>query len=215
MKARALLLLVGLLLVPLSGVIFATDGETDEDQSPNLIIGIVTGLNYHSGRALEVDAQSGASKELDESVYSDSGMATGGFVDFSLVDIGPGNFGLLGSFYYSFPDIYYDIGLVPRYRMIFALPSATAPTIEPWIGPGAWLTFKDKIDKNYYVLFGASLGCDLQLFTPGIYLGLGADAELANPVPVYEDVIVAGEKHTLERRINNFTGLLRVSYRFF
>jgi len=187
----------------------------DRAHSPNLIVGVPFGLNYRAGRALEVDAVSGASRELPDTVYRHADAATGLFFDFSFLDAGPGNVGLQGNFYYSFPDTYYDFGLVPRYRFVLALPSTTAPTIEPWAGLGAWLTYADEITSDYYFVIGTSFGADVQLFTPGFYLGLGFDVALANPVPVREDVIIDGERHTLERRINNFTSLLRISYQIF
>lgn len=180
---------------------------------PRVMLGGALGVSDHFGKSVSVDAVSGASVQLPDEKVNDVGAAVGGYGDFGLVRLGPGDLGLQLLFLASFPQRYIDIGFVPRYRFLLKTGRTGIPTVEPWLGGSLFLTFEDRFSKDFYFMFAGALGCDISLGKTGWVLGLAVYINAVNPFPVKETVEINGESHRLSHRRDSVIGLLNFAYR--
>jgi hypothetical protein len=174
-------------------------------RSPNLILGGGVGYANHWGKSYEVDTVTGASTPVNS--FSERGVAMNAFADFAAFDLGPGNLGLTTGFTLALPKTFMNFELEPRYRLRFPLMGTTLRSVEPWAGLGVAFAFREKIDKNYYLWFRVSAGCDLALGSDRLYAGIAVNYDMGNPRGV--------TRTTYEDHMNSFAVLLRLSYRVF
>ncbi len=188
----------------------------DRTQAPNLIIGGSAGYAHHFGTVAQIDGVTGASTQVDDRSFADPGFGLGFFLDFGFVDAGPGNIGLTASFLASVPTVYLEVGLSLRYRMRFETRRASRlRAVEPFVGFGAWFAFREEQMSDFYLIIGPSLGVDLELGPPGLYVGFSLDINVVDPVPVTTTETVGGYPVEIEWRLDDVVGALRIGYRFF
>lgn len=177
-----------------------------EDRAPSLIFGGGVGYANHYGRTVSVDAVSGASTPTHK--FHENGLALSAFADASAIEVGRGNLGVSAGFTIALPKTFMNVALVPRYRLRFPLAGATIRAVEPWLGLGVALAFRDHLGKDFYFWLPVTAGCDFQLGAGGLYGGIGLDVNTVNPKGV--DHGSAGEDH-----LDNVVVLLRLAYRVF
>lgn len=189
-------------------------GGEQRARAPNIIIGGAIGYAQHFGKTSQVDAVTGASTQIAERDFNDPGVALGVFADFGLINAGPGNIGLTTTFFASMPHVYLEVGLSLRYRMRFRTNAGVLRAVEPYIGFGGLFAFDGGFDWDYYFIIGPSIGCEFELFVPSLYLGLGFDINVVNPVGHSTNETVGGTEYTMERRMDDVIGVIKLSYRF-
>lgn len=186
-----------------------------KEVAPNMVLGISTGFVDHFGKSSEIDALSGATLQLEDKKINKPGGAAGVYADFGFVRLGPGDLGLSMGFWTSFPDLYFDIGIIPRYRFLFDTKIAAFPRVEPWLGIPVFFTFQDKFSQDFFLMLGGSLGCDFALGKSNFVLGLSLHINAVNPVPVKEKVALHGQTHKLEHRLDAVFTVVNLGYRVF
>jgi hypothetical protein len=184
----------------------AVDPDHAQERAPNLIFGGGVGYANHYGRRVTVDAVTGASAPSNK--FHEHGVALSAFADASAIQLGRGNLGVSGAFTMTLPTSYMNVALVPRYRLRFSLAGTTIRSIEPWIGLGVAVAFREYFDEDFYLWLPLTAGCDFQLGSKGLYAGLGVDVNTVNPKGV--DHGAAGTD-----RLDNVVVLLRLAYRVF
>lgn len=181
----------------------------------DLYLGLSVGYGHHISKTTELDAASGASPVVDDRAINDPGVALGAVADLAVFRAGPGDVGLQLTFQATLPGPYFDFGFVPRYRFRFPVRSRVLRSVEPWIGTGLALGFIDRIDSQVYLLWGVSLGCELNLGARNLYLGFVADIWPVNLVGTQHSVTVGGTEHRYQQRYDSFLFRVVLSYRVF
>jgi len=200
----------------LSPAALASDDPVSH-QSPNLILGAGVGYAYHWGQSYDVDAVSGASAPpVKGSGFTEHGIAMNAFADFAAIDLGRGNLGVQTGFTLTAPKTFMNFALEPRYRLRFPLTGGTVRSIEPWAGLGVAFAFREKIDRNYYLLLvPLSIGCDLALGSERLYAGVAAHLNYGNPKGVKNTVLISDQPHQYDVHMDNLEFLVRLSYLVF
>jgi hypothetical protein len=195
-------------------ILVTTPAAAREDVvQPRIIVGVTAGYSNHFGKAM-VDGVSGASQV--SSKVTDHGASLGIFADFGLFRVGPGDLGLTTVFQVSVPHIYYDTGLWLRYRMDFATNSPQVPSVSPWVGVGATISFDERYLPQPFVMAPAvTLGCDVETNVPGLFFGVGLDIDMVDPRPVTTTGTFEGIEKSYRIRRDRITSLFRLSYRVF
>jgi hypothetical protein len=197
------------MLAGLPSPAFAADGPASEidagRHSPDLIVGGGVGYAHHYGRTLEVDAVSGATTPTKS--YSKPGIALNAFADVAAFDVGRGDIGFSAGFTLALPTTFMNVALVPRYKYHYRLPGATLRSIEPSLGVGVALAFRDAIDSHYYLWLPLSAGCDFALGKGGLLAGIAVDVNMINP----KGVKSSGH----DQHMNDIVALVRLSYHMF
>jgi hypothetical protein len=202
------------IFIVVPGEIAAEDTDLSrQTRIPNVVVSGGLGLSDHFGKTNEIDAVSGATSLLSGEKKSDVGVALGAIVDGEFVRLGPGNLGLMTGFWINVPHRYYDIVLIPRYRLQLLTKGQRVPRVEPWMGFLATLTFEERFSKAPYFAFGISLGCDVVLGHSLWILGTGLHVNMVNPVPVNETVTISGTPHDVEHRLDSVFLVLQLGRR--
>ncbi len=191
-----------------------TPSAGEESRSKTqIILGLTAGYVNHFGKST-VNAISGASQVSQKVV--DHGGSAGVFADFGFGRVGPGNFGFMTAFQFSFPQRYYDTGLWVRYRMGFATRSVSVPQVAPYVGLGAVVSFDERfLPHPYVVMPSITLGCDIETNVPGLFVGFGMEMDFVDPVGVHNTVIIDGVSTTYTNRRDRINALFRLGYRVF
>ncbi|MCU0665042.1 MAG: hypothetical protein MUC50_22305 [Myxococcota bacterium] len=194
----------------------AQRGETPlARRAPDLSVGALLGYANHFGKTSEVDGTTSATVQLPERDIADSGAAAGLRLDAGLLPLGRGDLGLSLDVLGSFPQVYFDFVLTPRYRLNLETGSAAVSSVEPWLGLPLTFTVPQEADDFFFSLGGA-LGCDLGLAQTPWRIGLVLHVNAINPKPIRYTVIAdAGQVHEMESRLDNVLVLLSASYVFF
>jgi hypothetical protein len=185
---------------------------------PSGLVGLAGGVAVHSGRTAVVDAVSGASTRTDEDVFLQPAFAGGAFADLGFSPFSrrlPGTLGLRTWFDASAPGPFLAVVSLLRYRLELAIDGGRISRVAPWFGAGVALQWADSPDGAPFLSFPLSLGCDLELFTPGFYAGLQLDVSMMNPLgPSWSEHGEDGDRQ-YESHYNGGALKLVVSYRFY
>ncbi len=215
--ALSLFLVASVSLVPI-GPSNAEEPKTDAESGsefdvPNLSVGVSAGFVDRFGKTVHVDAASGATASSHEKTFNEPGAGVSVGADAGLIRLGKGDLGLGLGFFASFPSVYFDLGLIPRYRLHLATRRAKITGVEPWLGFPMFLSFEDRFSKDLFFSIGGSLGCDLALGERGFLLGLTIHATMVNPVPVRHTMEIQHEPYTQETRTDSVFALIHFGYR--
>ena len=203
-----------LILVALSPSSIGAEAH-HRDESPDIVLGVSTGFADHFGKSNQIDVVTGASEQIPKRKRNDPGGSVGLFADFGFVRAGPVDFGLGAAFWISFPDLYFDISAIPRFRLLLDTRAKAIPRVEPWLGFLATFAFHERFSSDYFFMIGGSLGCDLSISDTNWVVGMAVHTNVANLVPVEETVTLDGQPIRLEHRLDAVFAVVNVGYRVF
>jgi hypothetical protein len=211
-SAGAVFLLLAAVALPAS-----TIGGEPRDV-PSGLVGAAGGLAFHSGRTVVVDATSGASTRNDEDVFLEPAFAGGPLVDLGFAPAGrrlQGTFGLRLQFDASAPGPFFAAASLLRYRRELTVDRGALTAVAPWGGIGVALQWAGRPDGSPFLSFPLSLGCDLELIAPGLFVGLQLDVSMMNPLgPAWSEHDGSGSRQ-YESHYNGGAAKLAVTYRFY
>jgi hypothetical protein len=207
---------IALLAVGIALPVSTVGGEPRD--TPSGLIGVAGGFAVHSGRAVVVDAVSGASNRTDEDFFLQPAFAGGPLADLGFSAFGrslPGTLGLRLWFDASAPGPFFAAVSLLRYRLELAVDRSALTGVAPWAGVGVALQWAERPSGEPFLSFPLSLGCDLELFAPGFYVGLQLDVSMMNPRgPSWSEHGRDGSR-SYESHYNSGALKLAVAYRFY
>jgi hypothetical protein len=209
-----LVLLCATGLVGVDGAVRADDAPSR--WVPHLRVGAGGGGGLQTGRAT-VEAVTGATQNVPETVWKRGAGAAVAFADLGLLRLGPGDLGLRAALTVVAPHPVVDLALLVRYRMQFAVNALQSlSAVEPWVGTGGGAALDPSLDGSAYGhVFDLAAGCDLALLDDRLAVGAEVDVSMANPWPVTRTEVVAGTPRHVSYRHNVFAVLLTLGWRLF
>lgn len=212
---RAVSIIAITAFVPL--IISASEKEpSKKSNAPDMFIGILAGFSDHFGKDTAPDTTTGATIKLKDRKTFNAGFGAGILLDTGFFKAGPGTIGIETKAIFSVPDFYIDFTVIPRYRMHFPLQNRSIRAIDPFIGAGMSIMFDNRTPDDIFILAPAfTLGIDLEMPVPDLFLGIGIDVNAVNVLPVYYYEETNGVKYKYERRMDNVNAMIRLSYKLF
>ncbi|HNW83806.1 MAG TPA: hypothetical protein PKG52_13040 [bacterium] len=211
---RALSILTITALIPL--IISASEESSEKSNAPDFFIGILAGFSDHFGKDTAPDTTTGATVKFKDRKTSDAGFGTGLLLDAGFFKAGPGTIGIETKVIFSVPEFYIDFTILPRYRMHFPLQNRSIRAVDPFIGAGMSIMFDNRTPDDIFILAPAfTLGLDLEMPVPDLFIGIGIDINAVNVLPVYYYEETYGVKYKYERRMDNVNTMIRLSYKLF
>ena len=191
--------LIFLIIISLAIPVFASKDNRNS-------VGAGIGYGAHFGKETEIDSVSSASQKVEDKDFFDNTVDISLYSDLSIINFKTSSLGLRTGLDISFPSVYYNLQVMPQYKIFFN-------NINLWFATGLTFQYIDTIDDQLHISFATSLGIDFKV-KENIYLGFTLDMNMVNFKGVEYEETINNEKHKRTRRYDNAILKLNLSYTF-